>query len=376
MTRLVLAGAGHSHAKVLLEFARRPVEGLEIVLVSPGSLAPYSGMVPGWLAGHYQWEACCIDFGHLCRMAKARWLAASVVGCDTQQQTLRLDSGEQLGWDFLSLDIGSTLRPAGSASTRLLPMRPLSMLKTRWDRLLQQLRDWPSGKPCQVLMVGGGAAGVESLLAVWQSMRKAAPAVDFRFALATQGELVPGLAPGAARRLRAHLAARNIDLHSDFLAAEVVEHGVADHEGKHLQADVVLWATGAAAHAWPAESGLPVDAKGFVRIDRCLRAVGHPRIFASGDCAGWEPPLPKAGVFAVRMGPVLAHNLRASILGQALRSYRPQRRFLVLIGTGDAHAVAARGGWALEGGWVWRWKEFIDRRFVDGYNRGRAGPAA
>ena len=150
--------------------------------------------------------------------------------------------------------------------------------------------------------------------------------------------------------------------------------------------DVVLWATGAEAHDWqrdPSRRGaLAVDGEGFVRIDSQLRSVSHPQVFASGDCASWsDHALPKAGVHAVRMGSVLARNLRAALVGPAdagpLEAYRPQRQFLALLATGDGRAIASRGVFGAEGAWAWRWKDRIDRRFLERFRVPQpASPAA
>lgn len=106
-----------------------------------------------------------------------------------------------------------------------------------------------------------------------------------------------------------------------------------------------------------------------MRIDEQLRSVSHPQVFATGDCASWAgQALPKAGVHAVRMGPVLASNLRAALRAPAaagdLRVHRPQPRFLALLATGDGRAIASRGPFGAEGAWAWRWKHRIDRRFL------------
>lgn len=365
MKRLVLAGAGHAHARVLLECVQNRIANVEIVLVSPVAQAPYSGMVPGGLAGHYQWQECCVDFARLCERAGARLHVASVAGADLQRCELTLDDGERLAYDWLSLDIGSTLQPPASKQVNVLPMRPLATLNLRWEALLQQVRRLPEGDRYRVLMIGGGAAGVESMLSAHARLTQVAPKIRFDFTLATaRDEIVPGMAKGAARRLRRHLSQRDIALLHDFSATHIDGDAVIDAAGRRLPAEVALWATGAQAHAWPEQAGLAVDARGFVRIDDTLRVTGTENVFASGDCASWHPPLPKAGVYAVRMGPVLAHNLRATIEGAPPQHYEPQRRYLVLIGTGDTHAVAAWGPLSWQGDWVWRWKESIDRRFL------------
>lgn len=369
MKRLILVGAGHAHARVLLEFAQRGVANLEVLLVSPAVQAPYSGMVPGWLAGHYRWEECCIDFAHLCDRAGARLRIDTVTGIDAARSELMLASGERFAYDWLSLDIGSTLMPPDSDRLTVLPMRPLAALHARWQALRETVRQLGAGTTYRVLMVGGGAAGVESVLAAHQQLTQWAPQVCFQFVLATQGDtLVSSLAAGAGRRLDDHLTERGIAVVSGFSAGRLEDGHIVSSKGRTLQADAVLWATGAQAYTWPRKAGLATDASGFIRVDAALRSVSHANVFAAGDCASWRPPLPKAGVFAVRMGPVLAHNLRATIQGEPLQPYVPQRRYLVLIGTGGAHAVAAWGPLAWQGAWVWRWKQRIDRRFVAHYN--------
>jgi pyridine nucleotide-disulfide oxidoreductase family protein len=369
MKRLLLVGAGHAHARVLREFAQRGVANLEVLLISPAAQAPYSGMVPGWLAGHYRWEECCIDFAHLCRRAGASLRIDTANGIDAARSELALASGERLAYDWLSLDIGSTLIPPVSDRLTVLPMRPLAALHARWQALRDRVRTLGAGADYRVLMVGGGAAGVESLLAAQKQLTQWAPKVRFQFVLATQGDtLLSGLAADAGRRLNKQLAGRGITVVSDFSADRLEQDSVISSDERTLQTDAVLWATGAQAYGWPAQAGLATDERGFIRVDATLRSISHSNVFAAGDCASWQPPLPKAGVFSVRMGPVLAHNLRAAIRGEPLQTYVPQTRYLVLIGTGGVHAVAAWGPLSWQGEWVWRWKQRIDRDFVARYN--------
>ena len=174
--------------------------------------------------------------------------------------------------------------------------------------------------------------------------------------------LLPTLAPAARHAAQASLAAAGVTL--ALSTAWTPAHG--------LTSDLTLWATGAQAHDWlqaaSSRGDLATDERGFVRIDDDLRSLSHPSVFAAGDCARWSAPLPKAGVFAVRMGPVLSHNLRASLMQQALRPYRPQHRHLVLLATADGQAIASRGSFGAQGRWAWRWKDWIDRRFVGRFN--------
>ena len=230
----------------------------------------------------------------------------------------------------------------------------------------------PPGGSYRVLMVGGGAAGIESVLSAHHRLTTLAPGIRFDFTLATQGQvLLPGLSARAGSLLRAALQQRNIAVRTGFSVNQINAVGAIAGDGQLIVADAILWATGAKAFAWPRDSGLATDARGFIRIDSMLRSISHPQVFATGDCASWETVLPKAGVYAVRMGPVLAQNLRAVIAGSAgtpLQPYAPQRRYLVLIGTGGRRAVASWGPFGWQGAWVHAWKRAIDRRFLAQYN--------
>lgn len=376
--KLVLVGAGHAHAQVLLTLIEQPISGLEVVLISPCSTAPYSGMVPAWLAGEFDWPACCIDFTGLCQRAGARLVMQNVTGIDLPGKQALLESGVRLDYDWLSINIGSTLQaPLAEASTgqapRIVPMRPLMALRARWQDVIDDVTRLHPGERYRVVMVGGGAAGIESILSVQHRLNALSPGIDFDFTLATQGQaLASGLSARAGSILGSALRRRGIKVRTGFSAHRIDAGAVVASDGQSIPADAILWATGAQAFSWPHESGLAADERGFIRIDAMLRSVSHPEVFATGDCAAWRASLPKAGVYAVRMGPVLARNLRAVIQGTALQPYRPQRRYLVLVGTGDPHAVASWGRLGWHGNWVHAWKKKIDGRFLARYNAAEA----
>ncbi|GGE88157.1 FAD-dependent oxidoreductase [Massilia psychrophila] len=370
MKKLILVGAGHAHARVLLDMSQRARAEVDVLLVNPAPLAPYSGMVPGWLAGHYDWEACCIDFARLCQRSGARLRLGAVRLIDPDKRVLWLDSGQQFEYDVLSIDIGSTAFPPDTAGLPVMPLRPLGALEARWEDLRGRVAGLPFDAEFTVVVVGGGAAGVETALAARRQLALWAPHVRFTFILGTRSDtLLAALADGASRKIATHLRKNGIRVAHRFVATRFDTDAVVSLDGRRLAADLALWAGGAQAHSLPAVSKLACDADGFIRVDNYLRSVSHPDIFAAGDCASLAPALPKAGVFAVRMGPVLAHNLRAHLLGVPLRPYLAQRRHLVLLGTGGEHAVASWGPFAWQGKWVWQWKKWIDLRFLKQYNR-------
>lgn len=357
MTRLLLIGAGHAHAQVVKDWIASPVPGCELVLVSPSALAPYSGMVPGWLAGTYRFDEICIDFGALLAQAGGRLVIDELAVLDPSRQRVRLRAGELLDYDVLSLNVGSTLDPpATTGRAQVLSLRPLGALHRAWEALLADARYTRSGEALTVTAVGGGAGGVEALLAVLARLRALQPGRAVHGELVTRSNrLLPGLAPASVRSAQAALAHAGV----------AVRLGSAWCEAAGQSSDLLLWATGAQAHAWPRASGLAVSEHGFIRVDEHLRSVSHPKVFAVGDCAEWARPLPKAGVFAVRMGPVLSRNLRAALGVGRSAAFAPQQRFLALLSTADGRAIASWGRWSAQGRWVWRWKDHIDRAFLE-----------
>ena len=359
--RLLLIGAGHAHAQVLRCFVEAPLANVEIVIVSPSALAPYSGMVPGWLSGAYAFEEICIDFAALARAAGARLVIDELQSLDPDRRVARLVSGAEVPYDVLSLNVGSTLSPPAPAGTLVLSLRPLGKLRHAWEALLSQIDHIAHATtPFTVTAVGGGAAGVEALLACLARLRALQPGRPFHARLLTRGRaILPGFPPraikAAQRALRAAGAKVVVDTELDDAVAS--------------SSDLILWATGAEAHVWQRSSGLSLSERGFIRVDANLRSVSHPEVYAVGDCAEWVDPLPKAGVYSVRMGPTLTHNVRVSVGMQGpLLEYRPQRRILALLATADYRAIAARGGWSASGGLVgrllWHWKDHIDRKFL------------
>lgn len=367
MKRLILIGGGHSHVEVLRRFGERPVAGADLVLVSPHRFAMYSGMLPGLIAGHYRAEECRIDLALLARRAGARFVRTRVNGLHLNARLAFCVGGEVLPYDLLSIDIGSqadTLDVPGAAQFAL-AAKPAERFVERWEELIRLAPSLPPG--WRLLMVGGGAAGVEILLAMQHRLR-AAGAAGLRYALATDtAEPLQSHSPRARRILSRVLEQRGVGIHCGQRVVEVRSSSVLCADGSELSADLVVWATGAAAPFWPRACGLATDPRGFIRVNSSLQSQEHPEIFAAGDIAEMESPRPKSGVYAVRQGPMLSENLRRALTGQPLLAHRAQRLSLALISTGERHAVASRGSFALQGAWIWKWKDRIDRRFVRRY---------
>ena len=364
MKQLLLVGGGHSHLAVLKSFGDAPAEGVRLTLLSPSRHAFYSGMVPGVVAGHYPPGECRIDLVALATRAGARFIQDSAAGVDPARREVTTARGERLRYDILSLDTGSSAGDPAGAAEHSLRVRPVEPFLAGWERLRESTK---RGEIRRIAVIGGGAAGVEVLLA----MRHGLAGVAMEFALFSELPILAG--HGARRRIARILGERGVAVHAGRKVVAAGENGLELEGGGRFEAQAAVWATGAYAPSWIAHSGLATDTRGFVAVSDTLQSRSCPEVFAAGDVATViGEPRPKSGVFAVRQGPVLARNLRRALAGKAPERFRSPSRSLALISCGDPYAVASWGRFSLEGAWVWRWKDRIDRRFVERY---RLGPA-
>jgi selenide,water dikinase len=371
---LVLVGAGHAHVQVLRALAMRPLAGVRTTLVVDRPEAVYSGMVPGFVAGDYRAEELEIDSVPLARRAGARVVLAPALRVDAAARRIELAGRPPLPYDVASLDVGSSVRGAELPGVRehALATRPIGGFVAALEAALARAKAG-SGGPLRVAIVGGGAAGVELACTLEARLRARGEAPEV---LLLSEET--GLLPGASRRLAAaaerELRRRAIRVRCEARVAAVSKDGVRV-AGEWLPCDLCLWAAGAAPPELVAASALPKDERGFLRVRDSFQLEGIDELFAAGDCATQSayPWVPKAGVHAVRAGPVLAANLRAKLEGRALRRHRPQRDFLALLNLGEGRALGGKWGMSFAGRAVWRVKDRIDRRFVERFRP--AGPA-
>lgn len=364
MKHLVLLGGGHAHVKVLADLARQPLAGWEVHLVSPYRRQIYSGMLPGWIAGHYPIEACAIPLDRLAARAAVAFHGTSATALALAAQAVECADGTSLHFDALSVDTGSVpaLAALPGAVAHALPVRPIEGFIAAWPAVVERIQ--ARCRRFDLVVLGAGAAGVELAFAIRHRANVEGWSHLFVTLVGSDAWPLPG-APLAARRQAAALLRQRGIQWQGACRATGLDAGQLQLEGAPaLDFDACIVATGAAAPCWPAAAGLATDAQGFIRVNRALQSLSHPQVFAAGDVAAGADPRPKSGVYAVRAGPVLARSLRAFCEGRALPSWRPQSRALYLISTGDRHALATWGGWCWSGRWVWRWKDRIDRRFM------------
>jgi selenide,water dikinase len=380
---IVLVGAGHSHVGVLRMFGMKPIPGVRLTLITRQVDTPYSGMLPGMIAGLYDHDQAHIDTGPLTRFAQARLYHSEVIDLDLAARKVICRDRPPVPYDILSINIGSTpsARQIPGVAEHAIPVKPIDGFIARFENA--RARILKAGGRARIGVVGGGAGGVELLLSLHRRLTRdvAAAGLDpsgLAFTLITSSDDVLPTFPARMRRRFAEiLRERGIGVVVGGKAREVRADAVLVDGNGPVALDEVFWTTRAAPAEWLAATGLALDAEGFVRVTETLQSVSHPDVFAAGDIASIEGHAPpKSGVYAVRSGPPLAGNLRRMLEGRSLSRYKPQREALYLISTGERYALGARNGFTFEGAWVWTLKDFIDRRFMAKFNELPEMPAA
>lgn len=354
---LVLVGGGHAHALVLKRWGMRPVPGARLTLINPGPSAPYTGMLPGHIAGHYGRDALEIDLVRLARFAGARLILGAVDAIDPMAQRVSVPGRAPIAYDLLSIDIGITSDMADlpGFAAHGVAAKPLGPFADRWAAFCT------GDGPARIAVIGGGIAGVELALACAHRMRALSRPAEIT--VIDRGAIL-GRWSGRKGALAA-MAAFGVGCVTGRETIAITADAVHLEDGRQIVSDFTIGAAGAIPHGWLGRCGMAMEA-GYMVVDDQLRSVSHPNIYGAGDCVHLSAsPRPKAGVFAVRAAPVLAWNLRADLTGAQRRRFHPQRDFLKLMSLGGKEALAEKAGWTWASPAMWYWKDRIDRRFMD-----------
>ena len=356
---LVLIGGGHTHALVLRSWGMNPLPGVRVTVINPGPTAPYSGMLPGFVAGHYSRAELDIDLVKLARFAGARIINGAATGIDLAAKTVTVAGRPPIAYDVMAVDVGitSAMPDLPGFTSHAVPAKPLGAFASRWDAFRKT-----ANEP-QIAILGGGVAGTELALAMAHALRDKSPTVK----LIDRSSVVTALGYKARNMMLAALTANSIEIIEDAEVTQIFAEGVVLSDGRTVRSDFTIGAAGAKPHDWIAQTGLQLH-DGFITVDANLRSSAEG-VFAVGDCAHLSTyPRPKAGVYAVREAPVLFDNLRAALSGGELRPYKPQRDYLKLISLGEKFALAEKFGTARQGPLLWKLKDYIDRKFMDQFD--------
>ncbi len=354
MIDLVLVGGGHSHALLIKMWAMKPLGQVRLTLVSPEPLTPYSGMIPGYLAGVYSYEDVHIDLFRLTSFAEVRFLVDSVESLDLARKQVKLKATGTLEFDILSLNIGSTPYPLPDSSQRLTPIKPIQHFLHVFDQLVLRT-DIHS-----VAVVGAGASGVE--LALNLSIRLPQACITL---IHSTSKILESFPDAVRDILLRELALRSIELRLDT-TVESEKDGTLVGTGFERKFDHIFWTTSPKAPDWIKDSGLNVDRRGFVEILPSMQSSSHSFVFAAGDVSSLKGyNLAKSGVYAVRAARFLLANIKAYIQDKPQKLWKPNLTPLALIGINGKSAVAAKGSFGFRANFLWWVKDWIDRRFMD-----------
>lgn len=357
---VVLLGGGHAHALVLRKWGMDPLPGARLSLINPAPTAPYTGMLPGYVAGHYSREELDYDLVRLCRFAGARLILARATGIAREGRRVVFADRPPLHYDLLSVNIGITsdLADLPGFADHAVAAKPLGLFAQVWRRFIE-------GEGNRIAVIGGGVAGVELALAMHHALAERGRAPELT--VIDRSEILSDLAKAPRRSLLDVAESRGICLLPDTDVTAIEEHEgvkrVCRTGGDAVLADLVISAAGARPFDWLQDTGLDLT-DGYIDVDRDL-TTSDPSIFAAGDCAHiTHAPRPKAGVFAVRAAPVLFANIRAKLTDGKPEAFDPQSSYLKLISLGEKSAIVDKWGLAVKGHQAWRWKDRIDRAFM------------
>ena len=295
---LVLIGGGHSHAIVLKMFALKPLPSVRLTLISDVVHAPYSGMLPGHVAGFYGYDECHIDLRSLAEFAGCQILVDRAIAIDFNKNQVICQTHPPVNFDVLSVDIGSTpatLSVPGAAEYAI-AAKPVPEFLANWNQLINQRQNYPE-KPLRIAIVGGGAGGVELALNMQSRFAKEEGRRKFGsgfcngcngWILKERGkfkqkesleihlfhrgaQLMSGHNQRVRRRLQKILINRGIQLHLNEKVCDVkkietetnakfpTDYQIYSESGLKLKFDRIFWVTQASAPHWIRESGLAID---------------------------------------------------------------------------------------------------------------------
>lgn len=370
--KLLLIGGGHAHIQLLKEWQKSPLPNLTVSLISDVRHAIYSGMVPGYIAGQYQFGDLSFDLQAICAKSNVTFIRDKASGLVPDRQMLTLESGQSLFYDILSINMGSTVSPIeGIPEEVLIPTRPISGLIKGIDEIFAMKKEEIKNHCSHIAVIGGGAAGYEIAVCMAERIRRERPGEEQRITIsliAGEHGLLSGMSGGLIRRAEKVLLEKGILLLNEKVTA-FDHHILRLQSGINLQASKIIWAAGAAPHPEWKDFGISLSPKGFIPITQTLQNPEYSNIFAVGDSADWvKNPIPKAGVYSVRMGPVLLNNIKRMLKkgpSAAMKKYVPQSGFLRLLNNGDRTGIGNFHGINFRGEYVQKWKDKIDRQFME-----------
>ncbi|MEM1067657.1 MAG: selenide, water dikinase SelD [Planctomycetota bacterium] len=366
--QVVLLGIGHTNAHVVRMWRMHAPPDAELVCLSNYSYATYSGMLPALLARQISDEQMEINLAALCNASNARLITDPVIGIDHDHREVQFKDRPSVGFDVLSIGIGSraTTSDVEVAGNSLIPIKPMQSFLSRLEAALRNIQRSKRESPISIAVVGSGVAGTEIVCCLPRFLKTLA-IDDYELSMVTRSpKVVPEVEDRTRRLITDVWLQRGVNVITGRAVEKIDDSGLELDDGRSVSADVVVWATGASPPPLLSQLDLELDDRGFIATNHELESVNRRHVFAVGDTGTIiGESLPKAGVYAVRQGPVLWENIQRALSGRPLKPYKPQQGFLKLVNLGNGQAVGQWKGMAFRGNWVMDLKDRIDSKFMD-----------
>jgi NADH dehydrogenase FAD-containing subunit len=359
---IILVGGGHNHLYCLKRLIKTNTPKIKWILISPSQYQYYSGMFPGYIEGLYSLEEIRIDLKNLCREASVDFVESTVLSFDPYQQNLLTDKGEIYNYDYVSFGIGSKNQsPAIKGLEKYTPsIKPYSQFPAKMERLHNSRNS---------LFIGGDPTSVELALSLRTWKVKNGLSNDQISIVHSTTALLEEVGKNTSRTITELAIKQGLTLYNGQ-TVQKIENGYAYTEELKIPFDEVICLAGPVAPPMFRSNPIKTDDKGFMLINSSLQSLSFSNIFGVGDCATLAdfPHLPKKSVTAARQGPILWKNLMRSVEGKALIPFEPPSRHLSILSVGEKKGMLTYGSFSIVGGWIWRLKNWIDMRFIKGYN--------
>lgn len=363
---LVLVGAGHAHLTTITAIPALINRGHRVTVIGPTPYHYYSGMGPGMLAGTYRPQEIRFNVRKMCKDRGAGFMTDKVIKVDPVIRQIHLESGGLLPYDVLSFNVGSYIPTSRIELTdgEIYSVKPIERILDARNAILSTLESIPADRSVNLLVIGGGPAGVETAGGLWRLVRGAGRKAVV--SVIAGSRLLSDL-PDRVRELAlGSLDGRGILVREGVHVTSVKDGKARLDDGTEISADFTLLGTGVKPSSLFLESGLPTGDDGGLLVNSYLQSVRYPDIFGGGDCITMEElPLARVGVYAVRQNPVLLSNLAAALEGKPLGPFDPGNpHFLLILNMGDGTGIFRKGRWIWHGRLAFYLKDFIDRRFM------------
>lgn len=359
---LVLAGGGHAHMVTMANIHVLRDLGHKVTVIGPSDYHYYSGMGPGMLGRGY--EPNDIRFATRKKVEEQGgvFLRDSITGVDPVARELRLESGKIVNYDVVSFNTGSHVHlPLVEGSSKQIytvkPIERLYQARTEIEALAKQ-------QAVTIAVVGGGPAGAETAGNVAHLLNSYS--TTSKVILFAGRSLLSHFPKGVRDTSRKLLQKNGVTIQEQGYLLNIQDNRLIFDSGTEMYADFIILATGIHPSPFFREAGLQTGPDGGLLVNRFLQSPDYPEMFGGGDCIWYkEQPLDKVGVYAVRENPVLFHNIKATLQGDALQAFDPGGDYLLIFNLGNGLGVLRKKWLQLSGRIAFQVKDWIDKKFME-----------